>query len=213
MAVARSVTATIRALTFTSAHLSIELEVACGSLLGEVVPPQAGTLETHTRAGMTTSPVDEAGFFALEPIPPGPFLLRFRTTDGASVMTGWITLCLPQAAVLLPPRYDSRPGNPRLAPGHAQPPPVRPAASARTPNATEYEVAVAMAPTTNAPSPVPASKLRFHAMLTECRAGSPAMRERLRQRQVLQAAVRDPDEEQTGDDQGAARGCRERCPP
>jgi hypothetical protein len=92
MAVARSETASIRALTFTSAHLSIELEVAEGSLLGQIVPPQAGTLETHTKTGITTSPVDEAGFFALEPIPPGPFLLRFRTTDGAYVMTGWITL-------------------------------------------------------------------------------------------------------------------------
>jgi hypothetical protein len=92
MAAARSETATIRALTFTSAHLSIELEVADASLFGQVVPPQAGTLETHTKGGMTTSPVDEAGFFALEPIPPGPFLLRFRTTDGAYVMTGWITL-------------------------------------------------------------------------------------------------------------------------
>ncbi|HEY1001148.1 MAG TPA: hypothetical protein VGD83_16040, partial [Streptosporangiaceae bacterium] len=51
MAVARSETATIRALTFTSAHLSIELEVADGSLFGQVVPPQAGTLETHTKAG------------------------------------------------------------------------------------------------------------------------------------------------------------------
>ena len=92
MAAARSETATIRALTFTSAHLSIELEVADGSLLGQVVPPQAGTLETRTKAGMTTSPVDDAGFFALEPIPPRPFLLRFRTADGGSVMTGWITL-------------------------------------------------------------------------------------------------------------------------
>jgi hypothetical protein len=92
LAAARSETATIRALTFTSAHLSIELELADGSLLGQVVPPQPGTLETHTRAGMTTSPVDEAGFFALEPIPPRPFLLRFRTADGGSVMTGWITL-------------------------------------------------------------------------------------------------------------------------
>jgi hypothetical protein len=92
VAAARAETATIRALTFTSAHLSIELEVVGGSLLGQVVPPQPGTLETHTRAGMTTSPVDEAGFFALEPIPPGPFLLRFRTADGAYVMTGWITL-------------------------------------------------------------------------------------------------------------------------
>jgi hypothetical protein len=92
MAVARSETATIRALTFTSAHVSIELEVADGSLLGQVVPPQAGTLETRTRAGMTTSPVDETGFFAVEPIPPGPFLLRFGTTDDVYVMTGWITL-------------------------------------------------------------------------------------------------------------------------
>ena len=92
MAVTRSETATIRALTFTSAHLSIELEVADGSLLGQVVPPQAGTLETRTKVGMTTSPVDEGGFFAVEPIPPGPFLLRFRTTDGTYVMTAWITL-------------------------------------------------------------------------------------------------------------------------
>jgi len=92
MAVARSETASIRVLTFTSTHLSIELEVADGSLLGQVVPPQPGTLETHTRSGMITSPVDEAGFFALEPIPASPFLLRFRATDGASVMTGWITL-------------------------------------------------------------------------------------------------------------------------
>jgi hypothetical protein len=92
MAVARSETASIRALTFTSAHLSIELEVADGSLLGQVVPPQAGTLETRSKAGMTTSPVDETGFFAVEPIPPGPFLLRFGTADGVSVMTGWITL-------------------------------------------------------------------------------------------------------------------------
>ena len=92
MAVARSETATIRALTFTSAHLSIELEVADGSLFGQVVPPQAGTLETRTKAGMTTAPVDETGFFTVTPIPPGPFLLRFGTTDGAYVMTGWITL-------------------------------------------------------------------------------------------------------------------------
>jgi hypothetical protein len=31
-----------------------------------------------------------------------------------------------------------------------------------------------MAPVANAPSPVPASKLRFQTMLTEDRAGSPA---------------------------------------
>ena len=89
---------------------------------------------------------------------------------------------------------------------------MRPVASARTPNATEYEVAVAMAPTANAPSPVPASKLRFHAMLTDGPRRFPRGDERLRQRQVLQAAVRDSGQEQAGDDQDAARRCRERCP-
>ena len=92
MAAARSETATIRALTFTSAHLSIELEVGENSLLGQVIPPQAGTLETYTKAGLTTSQVDESGYFAVEPIPASPFRLRFHTSDGADVVTGWITL-------------------------------------------------------------------------------------------------------------------------
>jgi hypothetical protein len=92
LAAVRSENASIRALTFTSAHLSIELEVAGHSLLGQVIPPQAGTLEARTKAAATTSPVDEAGFFVLQPIPASPFQLRFRATDGACVMTGWITL-------------------------------------------------------------------------------------------------------------------------
>lgn len=88
----RSETALIRALTFTSAHLSLELEVGEDSLLGQVVPPQAGTVETYTKAGLTTSPVDESGFFTVEPIPASAFRLRFHTADGADVVTGWITL-------------------------------------------------------------------------------------------------------------------------
>jgi hypothetical protein len=89
----RSETASIRALTFTSAHLSLELEVTDGSLLGQIIPPRAGTLETQTRAGATTStPVDEIGCFVVDPIPAGPFRLRCRTVDGADVLTGWIML-------------------------------------------------------------------------------------------------------------------------
>jgi hypothetical protein len=91
-AAVRSETASIRALTFTSARLSIELEVGEGSLLGQIIPPRAGTVETHTRAGVTTSPVDEIGSFAVEPIPASPFRLRFRTTDDLDVLTGWIAL-------------------------------------------------------------------------------------------------------------------------
>ena len=91
-AAVRSETASIRALTFTSTRLSIELEVAESLLLGQVIPPRAGTLEVHTTAGVTSSPVDEIGCFVVEPIPSSPFRLRCRTQDGADVLTGWITL-------------------------------------------------------------------------------------------------------------------------
>jgi hypothetical protein len=91
-AVVRSETASIRALTFTSGRLSIELEVASGSLLGQIIPPRTGTLEVHTTAGVTSSPVDEIGCFSVTPIPASPFRLRCRTEDGADVLTGWITL-------------------------------------------------------------------------------------------------------------------------
>jgi hypothetical protein len=88
----RSEAASIRALTFTSGRLSIELEVGEGSLLGQVIPPRAGTLEVHTTAGVTSSPVDEIGCFAITPIPTSPFRLRCCMEDGADVLTGWITL-------------------------------------------------------------------------------------------------------------------------
>jgi len=91
-AVVRSEAASIRALTFTSGRLSIELEVGESTLLGQVVPPQAGTLEIHTAAGVASSPVDEIGCFSVTPIPASPFRLRCRTEDGADVLTGWITL-------------------------------------------------------------------------------------------------------------------------
>jgi len=91
-AAVRSEAASIRALTFTSPRLSIELEVGEGSLLGQIIPPHAGTVETHTRAGVTTLLVDEIGSFAVEPLPASPFRLRFLTTGGIDVVTGWITL-------------------------------------------------------------------------------------------------------------------------
>ena len=92
-ATVRSETASIRALTFTSAHTSIELEVTGDSLLGQVMPPGGGTIEAQTREGVTTAAtVNEIGCFSIEPLPPGPFRLRCRTGRGADVMTGWITL-------------------------------------------------------------------------------------------------------------------------
>jgi hypothetical protein len=89
----RSETASIRALTFTSAYLTIELEVNEDSMLGQVIPAQEGTIEIQTRTGATaTIPVGEVGYFPIRSIPDGPFRLHCHTTDGSDVLTGWITL-------------------------------------------------------------------------------------------------------------------------
>lgn len=89
----RSEAASIRALTFTSANLTIELEVGENALLGQLVPTGEGTIDVQTRAGdVATVSVDEVGCFPISPIPPSPFRLRCRTASGPSVVTGWITL-------------------------------------------------------------------------------------------------------------------------
>ena len=89
----RSETASIRALTFTSAHLSVELEVTGNSLLGQLLTAREGELEIHTRAGeISTTDVDEIGCFSVDPIPDCPFRLRCHTADGTGVLTGWITI-------------------------------------------------------------------------------------------------------------------------
>jgi hypothetical protein len=92
-AVMRSETASIRALTFTSPHLTVELEVTGNTLLGQIIPPRSGPLEIHTRAGeITTTEVDEIGCFAIDPIPDSPFRLRCRSADDTDVLTGWVTI-------------------------------------------------------------------------------------------------------------------------
>jgi hypothetical protein len=89
----RSESASIRALTFSSAHLTVAVEVTENSLIGQVMPPQEGTVEVQARDGAAVVvPVDEIGCFVVEPIPEGPFRLRYRTPQGADVVTGWITV-------------------------------------------------------------------------------------------------------------------------
>lgn len=89
----RSESASIRALTFTSAHLTIELEVSEDSLLGQVIPPRQGTIEVHIRTGVITAiGVDELGYFTIRRPPDSPFQLHWQTSDGPDIVTGWITL-------------------------------------------------------------------------------------------------------------------------
>ncbi len=90
--VLRAETASIRSLTFTSPHLTIELEVTDSALLGQVIPMQAGTIEVQDRSGESRSvPVDDLGCFSVSPIPAGQFRMRCRAAGGLDVATGWIT--------------------------------------------------------------------------------------------------------------------------
>jgi len=89
----RAEAASIRALTFTSAHLTIELEVSEDSVLGQVIPGQSGTIDIEGREGTTaTIEADQVGCFLIRPVPDSPFRLRFRTADGSDILTGSITL-------------------------------------------------------------------------------------------------------------------------
>jgi len=89
----RTEAASIRALTFTSGRLTIELEVAQDSLVGQIMPAQPAVITVLPRTGSeTVLEADEIGCFSVEPIPVGQFRLRCRTSAGVETITGWITL-------------------------------------------------------------------------------------------------------------------------
>jgi hypothetical protein len=89
----RSEAAAIRSLTFSSAHLTIELEVTDEGLFGQILPPREGTIEVQTQAGPAgTARVDVTGCFCVEPVPAGRFRLHCRTTDSIDAATVWVTL-------------------------------------------------------------------------------------------------------------------------
>ena len=89
----RSESASIRALSFASAHLSIEVEITGDSLLGQLIPARPGTVEIQVPDGDTvTVPVDEAGCFTVDPKPASTFRLRCHTETQTDVLTGWVTL-------------------------------------------------------------------------------------------------------------------------
>ena len=88
----RGDTAPARALTFSSTHLTVELEGTAESVLGQVIPPQVEAitmqLSTGTESALT---VDEIGSFAIRPAPPGAFRLRCQAAGGYRVLTPWIS--------------------------------------------------------------------------------------------------------------------------
>ena len=89
----RAEAASIRSLTFRSANMTIELEVSQDSLIGQIIPIQAGTIRIlHRDSPETAVTADEIGCFSIHPIPSGPFRLHCRTEVGVDAFTGWITL-------------------------------------------------------------------------------------------------------------------------
>jgi hypothetical protein len=89
----RSEAAAIRSLMFSSAHLTIELEVTDEGLFGQLLPPREGTIEVQTQAGPAgTARVDPMGCFCVEPAPAGLFRLHCRMVDSIDAATAWITL-------------------------------------------------------------------------------------------------------------------------
>jgi hypothetical protein len=79
-------------LVFAAGELSVEFEITSAGLVGQLVPPQPGTITLSTPNGqLTEARADDAGCFLLPPPPPGPVRLTCRTSE-ASVVTDWVTV-------------------------------------------------------------------------------------------------------------------------
>lgn len=86
-------TATLRALTFASPRLTIELEITTDGLLGQVVPIGCAEIDVQMREGdATTVAADELGCFVIRPMPTAPFRLRCRVGTTVDILTSWIHL-------------------------------------------------------------------------------------------------------------------------
>jgi hypothetical protein len=89
----RTEAASIRALTFTSAHLTIELEVTPDGLIGQIVPAEPAVIRVQPKAGAEAAvAADHVGLFSIRPIPSGSFRLQCHTDSGIEALTGWIEM-------------------------------------------------------------------------------------------------------------------------
>ncbi|HEY0640852.1 MAG TPA: hypothetical protein VGD67_24740 [Pseudonocardiaceae bacterium] len=85
--------AALRALTFATATLTVELEVGEDGLLGQLVPPQTGEVRVERRDGPpVTVTADDVGWFVVRPVPAGLVRLHVTAAEGGTVVTPWTTL-------------------------------------------------------------------------------------------------------------------------
>lgn len=93
----RAESAVLRTLTFSSDAMTIELELTPHEVLGQISPPQGGTVRLTTESlaadadDAGTTPIDDLGFFVVRPAPTHPFRLACQIAAGVTVLTGWIS--------------------------------------------------------------------------------------------------------------------------
>ena len=84
--------ATVRAMTFTSEGLTIEIEIRDTEILGQIQPGNIGEVHVDQQnRPRTTHPVDDVGGFLVSPVPTYPFRIVVPTASGL-VVTGWVTI-------------------------------------------------------------------------------------------------------------------------
>lgn len=85
-----------RQLTFEAPGLTLDVEVTDGptqTLVGQLAPASAATVELRHREGVLTVLVDALGRFVVERLPAGPISLRCRPAGASSsVETEWVTI-------------------------------------------------------------------------------------------------------------------------
>ncbi len=81
-----------RMLTFESVDLTVEIAVERGRIIGQLVPPQTGSVEVRHASGSITVQADEIGRFSCDDVPRGPFSLRCETATATPIVTDWIVL-------------------------------------------------------------------------------------------------------------------------
>ena len=73
----------MRALSFEAAGITIEVELTADGLVGQIVPPQPGSVEVWADgAELLSVAIDERGWFDLGSPPARPFRLCVRGPDG-----------------------------------------------------------------------------------------------------------------------------------
>jgi hypothetical protein len=81
-----------RMLVFTAQLRSVEVEVLADRVIGQFIPPSPGEVDVETEDGVVASvPVDDLGFFVIDPIPAGVVRLRCATPT-TRLVTDWVRL-------------------------------------------------------------------------------------------------------------------------